>query len=163
MTFSPLVVSAGQTQRLPSNGVLNTNAPAVRVSRTSDYPAQNSGPHSIVFNQQVFSYGGAWWSSTVNPDRLTCPVAGVYLIGATARLNLGSQAYLNTHIELNGSTFIHTQVWQNVNTFQIFNWSNQVLWELAQGDYIRLIFSNWGVPFLAQSGVTPALWAVKVR
>lgn len=163
MIFSPLVNSGGQTQRLPSNGVLETNAPAVRVSRNSNYPAQSSGPHSIAFNQQVFSYGGNWWSPTTNPDRITCPVSGVYLIGGTARLSLGSQAYLNTHIELNGSTYIHTQVWQNLTTFNVFNWSNQVLWELTQGDYLRLIFSNWDISFLAQAGVTPALWAVKLR
>lgn len=165
MTFPPLIVQSGQVQRLQSSQILDTNAPAVRVTRSTTQVVNASAYTPIAFNTQQFSFGGAWWSSTVNPDRITVPVAGIYLIGGHLRIGSSFNVQTQSAITLNGSTDIHVQVWPQTNQGQVYDFSNQVLYQLNQGDYLQLRFrvGAGGFTLSAENGITPSLWAARFR
>lgn len=165
MTFSPLVIQSGQSRQLPSDGILTTNPPAVRVSRSTNQVIGTSTYTAISFDTQVFSFGGSWWSSVSNPDRLTVPVSGIYLIGGFLRISSSSTTHIQSAITLNGNTNIQVQTWPVSATNRVYDFSNQTLYQLNQGDYLQLRFATsiGSYTLSAESGVTPAFWAVRMR
>ena len=165
MTFSPLVVEAGQTRQLPTDAILTTNPPAIRVSRSTNQVIATSTYTAISFDTQVFSFGGSWWSSSSNPDRITVPVSGIYLIGGFLRISASSTTHIQSAITLNGSTNIHVQTWPVSATNRPYDFSNQILHQLSQGDYLQLRFATslGSYTISPESGVTPAFWAIRMR
>jgi len=138
-----------------------STAIAARVIRTSVQSIPNSTWTAIGFSQATFddrpSGLSAHWSSGT-PTRLTCQVAGVYIISGHISFSANSTGRRVVRILRNGTTQIALSS-VNATSTQIVHISLSALLKLSVGDYIELgaYQDSGGVLDIAYDTYSPVL------
>lgn len=126
------------------------NPPCAKARRTSSQSIATGTDDYVDFELAEFDngadYGGAFWSSGANADRLTVPTAtvgsnaGVYLVQAYTYWDTDTSAteshYRQAVIELNGSTILGALTGSALYAFGRLTVS--ALADLSEGDYVKL-------------------------
>lgn len=131
---------------LGNTGSVPTTQPSVRVYRSTAQSIASGTATSLIFDTARYDVGPSpHWSAGTNPDRLTCQVAGIYVISAALRFGAASGgANRFVWIDLNGgssnggiTTGGQTGIaWANTGGPQL---SASTVVKLNVGDYVRCV------------------------
>lgn len=129
----PLTLINGLLRLLPTGDRLPGADIGARVASTLARSIPNAVFTALIFNGSRYGSTGIWLSS--NPTRLTCGVAGRYLIGGNIAFAGGTQGSRQIAISLNGNIFIA----RHVNPFSTGICALSTVYNLAVNDYVELM------------------------
>lgn len=134
-----------------------------RVVRSTNYTLINNSVAALTFDAERTDTD-AIHSTSVNTDRLTAPVAGVYLIGGSTRYATNAVGVRTTYIEQNGSVIIGLDTKAGISG-TLTDISLNTLYYLNAGDYVRLmIFQTSGGNLDVQNvgNFSPEFWMYRI-
>lgn len=109
---------------------------AARVYRSSDQVIANNASTQVIFDSVRFDTEGMWSASA--PTRLTCRLAGVYLVCATLRWAVNPSGIRAVSLLLNGSLVICGTTTHTTNSGNTFTMSAATLYALDLGDFLEV-------------------------
>ena len=124
-----------------ANGAIGTTKigaiPAARVRNSADESVSNGNLTTLTFNTVDFNVGALYSASST--DRLTAPVAGKYLIIASARWDNGTSGRRILILELgaNSSQIARDSVSPDNNSGFGPEQNVETVYQLAAGDYVQ--------------------------
>lgn len=155
-SFLPLVLSAGIPRQLPSGDFLEIRAPRCRVVRSSNQTLVPNAETNVSFSSAQINIGGDWWNPA-QPDRITAPFSGDYLIGASVRVTVPSGEV---------AVILKTQYGylapNRVPRMSVNDFTPVIMATLTAGTAIFLSAYAISGSFSYVSGFSPVLWAVKL-
>lgn len=136
-----------------------------RVYNSANLSVPNNATTALTFDSERFDVGG-FHSTSVNPDRLTAPGDGYYLIGAHVQFASVAGGRREFDLFLNGTTYIAVAEESNVpDGTGLLRAALSTLYRLTQGDYVTLqIYQTSGAPLniLASGNYSPEFWIARV-
>jgi len=137
-------------------GEVRVKTPSVMATRNSNFQLGGNAfayvpMTAIEWDNNVF------WSSTVNPTRLTMKSAGLYAVGATAMLNTTNAGFFSAELYVNNSRMIGGSrvPKNNANTFACVSG----IYYFHANDYVELRIFNSANTTQFQ---VPDFWAVAI-
>jgi hypothetical protein len=147
-------------------GVLGSSPPpAARVYNSANISINASTFTALTFNSERYD-NGSLHSTSANTGRLTAPITGLYLIGASVEWAGNTTGDRFASIQLNGATTI-ARVAQRANAGA----GNTVTqepgcpYQLTAGDYVEVVvIHDAGVALnvLASGNYSPEFWMVRL-
>lgn len=143
--------------------------PAARVTHSANQATVTSTPITLAFNTEIFDQdglGGSTIHDTVtNNSRLTCKVAGIYLITANIEWGASASGYRSVQILQNGASLvaedIRTATGSGTSEIQIVT----AIYSLAVNDYVEVKVnqaSGGALNVTATTGRSPIFSMVRV-
>lgn len=151
----PLTLINGLLRLLPTGDRLPGADIGARVHRTTAQAIANATGSAIIFNSTRYDTSALWSGS--NPTRLTCSVAGRYLIGGSIEFAVGSAGIRQISIRLNGTTPIAPQNSSHPANRLVV----ATVYSLAVGDYAELLVyheNGSSLDILSSSAFSPEFY-----
>jgi len=121
------------------SGTIRESTPiACKVKRTTAYTIGNASWTAVPMETAIFEQPSDldMWSSGTNPSRITCKVAGLYLIIASIKWFNNSTGIRGVAVYLNNSTFIAQDTGPNLGTIN-FVMACTTIQYLNVNDYVE--------------------------
>ena len=160
MTFPPLVLENGFPVRLPSNGALLPNQPSCRVWRATNQSILASVETNVSFSNAIFESVSDWWDSS-QPDRITFPYSGIYLIGVSIRVQGGTGTAAVAYLKVD-NTYVGSERLENGGSLQDFSLTSLVSVLAGQKAYLSALQAGANRNIMSIDQMSPILWATKV-
>ncbi len=134
-----------------------------RVYNSADIALTNNTTTALTFNSERFDTD-AMHSTSSNTDRITCQVAGTYVIGAGTRYATNATGVRTTYIDLNGGTIIGLDT-KSAISGTLTDLMVNTVYALSVGDYVRVIAfqtSGGSLNVSAVGNFTPEFWMYRI-
>lgn len=148
------------------NGLFLHDPPAVRAYNNANLSIPASTVTTLTFNQERFDDpDNPMHDTSTNTSRITCKVAGLYLIGCHVSFNSIADGFMTqVFFRLNGATILGAH--EHTTTDTQFEQHNCItLYKLAVNDYVEVRVqqtSGAAVNVLALGNYSPEFWAIWV-
>jgi len=103
--YRDVMETAAAAKLIRQNNEIRVTTPTVMVHRTTAQNQSGSTPYLLTANALDWD-NNHFWSSTVNPSRITFRNAGLYIVGAQVQFSQNSSANLHAGIRLNATSEI---------------------------------------------------------
>lgn len=143
---------------------LNPVLPQARVYNNAAISVANATLQALTFNSERFDSGGMH-STTGNTSRLTVPITGLYLIGATLGWDANATGYRGLHFRINGATYIATNMTASVTAARPVFHATTTLYQLAASEYVEAVVeqgSGGALNVQASGNYSPEFWMVRL-
>jgi hypothetical protein len=141
-------------QPLPQASVFNSANISIATSALRQW---------LTFDSENYDTGN-FHSTTTNTGRLTAPVPGLYLIGASVEFASNATGYRELDLRVNGSTFIAADRMPAASGGAHIM-STQRVYQLDAGDYVEtgvIQVSGGALNVVRQSAWSPEFWIVRL-
>lgn len=135
-----------------------------RVYNNANISIGNATNTILTFNSERWDTTAGIHSLVTNTSRLTCPIAGKYLIGGNVRWDANATGVRDLQILLNNTTYIG-RVYMGATAAINYAQSIVTLYDLAAGDYVELrVYQNSGgaLDVLYASAYSPEMWMQRI-
>lgn len=169
-TTNQLVTAANNNEQIRDNMNAVWFQPAVRAFHNANQSIASATFTALAFNSERIdqSAGGAstMHDLVTNNSRLTCRVAGVYLIGACLAFagGAGTTGQRYGELFLNATTIIDADSRPNNGTSNVF-FNLSCIYPLIVGDFVECrVYQDSGgaLNVITSANVSPEFWMVRV-